>query len=33
VILAAAVACVWLNTMRIDRKYASGAAAHDAEHP
>jgi MFS superfamily sulfate permease-like transporter len=33
VILAVAVACVWLNTMRIDRKYASGAAAHDAEHP
>ena len=33
VILAVAVACVWLNTMRIDRKYASGAETPDAEHP
>ena len=33
VILAAAVACVWLNTMRINRKYAGDAAARDAGHP
>ena len=32
-ILAVAVACVWRNTMRIDRKYASGAETTDAEHP
>ena len=33
VILAAAVACVWLNTLRINRKYASGAETRDAERP
>ncbi len=33
VILAAAFACVWLNTMRINRKYAGDAAARDAGHP
>jgi Flp pilus assembly protein TadB len=32
VILAAAFACVWLNTMRINRKYAGDAAARDAGH-
>jgi hypothetical protein len=33
VILSAAVACVWLNALRINRKYASGAEARDAERP
>ena len=32
VILAAAFACVWPNTMRINRKYAGDAAARDAGH-
>ena len=32
VILAAAVACVWLNTIRINRKYAGDTAARDAGH-
>jgi hypothetical protein len=32
VILAAAFACVWLNTMRINRKYAGDDAARDAGH-
>ena len=33
VILSAAVACVWLNTLRINRKFAGEAAARDAGHP
>ena len=32
VILAAAVACVWLNTIRINRTYAGDTAARDAGH-
>ena len=33
VILSVAVACVWLNAQRINRKYASGAETRDAERP